>query len=347
MANIRANIGRASRRYASGLLSCAAVLIAASFPAVAQSSFYEGKRVSIVIGFKAGGTADADGRLIAQHLGKHIHGNPTLIAQNEPGAGGIKSINIAYNVAPPDGLSIYQLASGHYLQQLAGSSVVKFDLSKMPILGAWTRTTYALAVRADKYTSIEDIRNAKEPPRIGSQGIGTGTYLYTVGWQKALGIKFQVITGYESAEQDLAVERGEIDGRTNSAEGIMRSHPHWITKNFAPIVVVSGAERDPLVPNVPTVYELNPNPGAYFETINEGLAVARPYALPPNTPPERVAMLRQAWNAMLQDETFQADVKKRKFNFVPTSGEKLEAFYKKVISGTPPEVVAFLKEMFP
>lgn len=343
MARKTANAGR----IASGVLSCMALLMASGLPASAQSPYYEGKRINIIIGFAAGGTADADGRLIAQHLGRHIPGHPTLIAQNEPGAGGIKSINMAYNVAAPDGLNIYQLASGHYLQQLAGSSVVKFDLSKMPILGAWTRTTYALAVRADKYKSIEDIRNAKEPPRIGSQGIGTGTYLYTVGWQSALGIKFKVITGYESAEQDLAVERGEIDGRTNSAEGIIRSHPHWITKNFAPILVVAGTERDPLVPNVPTVYELNPNPGPYFETINEGLAVARPYALPPNTPPERVAVLRNAWQAMLADAEFQADVKKRKFNFVPTSGEKLEAFYKKVITGTPPEVVSFLKEMFP
>ncbi len=330
---------------ASSLLSCG-MLIAAWLPATAQS-YYEGKRINVIIGFAAGGTADADGRLIAQHLGKHIPGNPTLIAQNEPGAGGIKSINMAYNVAPPDGFNIYQLASGHYLQQLAGSSVVKFDLSKMPILGAWTRTTYALAVRADKFKSIEDIRNAKTLPLIGSQGIGTGTYLYTVGWQSALGIKFKVITGYESAAQDLAVERGEIDGRTSSAEGIIHSRPHWLTQNFAPILVVSGTARDPLVPDVPTVYELNPNPGPYFETINEGLAVARPYALPPGTPPERVAMLRKAWQAMLKDPVFLADVEKRKFNFVPTSGEKLEAFYKKVIAETPPDVIAFLKEMFP
>lgn len=331
--------------YISGLVMGAVGCLVA-LP-VAAASYYEGKRINIVVGFKPGGSADSDARLIAQHLARHIPGKPNIVVQNEPGAGGIKSINLAYNVAPPDGLSIYQLASGHYLQQLAGSSVVKFDLSKMPILGGWTRTTYALAVRSDKFKSIEDLRNAKEPARIGSQGIGTGTYLYTVGWQKALGIKFNVITGYESTEQDLAVERGEIDGRTNSAEGIMRSHPHWITKNFAPILVVAGTTRDPLVPDVPTVYELNPNPGPYFETINEGLSVARPYALPPKTPQDRVATLRKAWQDMLNDEVFVAEVKKRKWNFVPTPGEKLEAFYKKVIAETPPDVVAVLKEMFP
>ena len=341
-------MARVTGRLAASLLSCAVVMAAAA-PVLAQSQtpYYAGKRINVIIGFAAGGTADADGRIIAQHLARHIPGKPNMIAQNEPGAGGIKSINMAYNVAPPDGLSIYQLASGHYLQQLAGSSTVKFDLSKMPILGAWTRSTYALAVRSDKFKSIEDMRNAKNPPLIGSQGIGTGTYLFTVGWQSALGIKFKVITGYESAEQDLAIERGEIDGRTNSTESLMSAHPQWVSENTVPIMVVAGAKRDPLVPHVPTVYEINPNPGAYFETINEGLAVARPYTLPPSTPPERVAVLRQAWQAMLADEAFQADIKKRKFNFVPTSGESLEAFYKKVITDTPPDVIAFLKEMFP
>ncbi|MNC95644.1 hypothetical protein D3C83_128110 [compost metagenome] len=75
--------------------------------------------------------------------------------------------------------------------------------------------------------------------------------------------------------------------------------------------------------------------------------MARPYALPPATPPARVAILRKAWQDMLADPAFVAEVKKRKFNFVPTSGEKLEAFYRKVIAETPPDVVALLKEMFP
>ena len=151
--------------------------------------------------------------------------------------GGIKSINVAYNAAPPDGLSIYQLASGHYLQQLAGSSVVKFDLSKMPILGAWTRTTYALAVRADKFKSIEDIRNAKEPPLIGSQGIGTGTYLYTVGWQSALGIKFKVITGYQGGNAiNLAMEKGEVQARNNTWSSWKVTKPAWIKLRRAPVV---------------------------------------------------------------------------------------------------------------
>lgn len=330
----------------AGAATLAALLSCAAGSAVAQDNYYAGKRMSVVIGYAAGGTADTDGRLVAQFLGRHIPGNPTIIAQNQPGAGGLASINAAYNVAQPDGLNVYQLGSGHYLQQLAGSSVVKFDLSKMPVLGSWTRSTYALVVRADKFKSIEDIRKSATPPAIGTQGLGTGTYLFSLVWQNALGIKLNMVNGYESTEQDLAIERGEIDGRTNTTESITRARPQWLSSGFAKVLAVSGTERDPLVPDAPTVGELVKNPGALFETINEGLSAARPYVLPPKTPVERVATLRKAWNDMLADQDFIAELEKRKFKFIPVKGEELEAFYRRVVADTPPDVIEILKANF-
>jgi tripartite-type tricarboxylate transporter receptor subunit TctC len=128
---------------------------------------------------------------------------------------------------------------------------------------------------------------------------------------------------------------------------VVKNHPHWIQKNFAPILVVGGPDRDPLIPNVPTVQEINPNPGAFFETVSEGLSVARPYALSPGTPAENLKVLRAAWQKMLDDKEFQAEVKKRKWDFVPTSYDKLEGFYRKVIKETPADVVEELKAIFP
>ncbi len=323
---------------------CAAALTAAASNA---AELYQGKRIMLVIGYKPGGTADADGRLVAKYIGRHIPGNPNIVVQNMPGAGGIAATNYAYNVAKPDGMAIYQLGSGHYLQQLAGSKVVRFDVSKMPILGAWTRTQYALVARSDKFKSIEDMQKSKEPVRFATSGIGTGTYLYTIVWEKALGLKFHLITGYGSNEQDLALERGEVDARTNSAESVVLKHPEWIKKDIARILVIGGSERDPLVPNVRTIQEINPNPGPFYETVSEGLSVARPYALTPGTPAPNLKVLRAAWDEMLKDKDFRADVKKRKWDFVPTSYEKLEAFYSKVIKETSPEVVSELKAIFP
>lgn len=333
-------------RQAALALACAAVFGAAAGDAGA-AELYEGKRVQLIVGFKPGGTADADGRLIAKHLPNHIPGKPNFVVRNVPGAGGITAVNLAYNVAKADGMSIYQLASGHYLQQLAGSKVVQFDISKMPILGAWTRSQYALVVRTDKFKSLDEIKKSKQPLRIATSGIGTGTYLYTVAWQKALGVKFHMITGYDSAEQDLALERGEVDARTNSAKSVLRGHPDWFEKKLVQILAVGGPERDPLIPNVPAIQEVVPNPGPFFEAVSEGLAVARPYALSPGTPAANLKVLRAAWSTMLKDKDFLAEVKKRKWDFVPTSYDRLESFYSKVIKETPAEVVSELKAIFP
>ena len=331
------------------LVICTIVLLAGYIPTVAfGASFYAGKTIRIVVGYSPGGSADADARLIARYLGKHIPGNPRLIVQNVPGAGGLVAINLAYSRAKPDGLSIFQLGSGHFLLQLTGSDVVKFDVTKMPVLGAWTRSTFALWIRSDTpYKSVEAIRDAKTPPVIATHGTATGIDLFNLAWQSGLGIKFKLVPGYESAEQNAALERGEVDGRTDIVGGVLRRSPHWITENFAPAVVQAGPDRDPRIPNVPTVYELSPNPGALFETLNGGLSVSRPYVLPPGTPPDRVKILRQAWESMLKDKEFIAGAEKLKWQVVPTPYDKVESFYKKVMAETPPEVVKILKEQMP
>ncbi|MQA67112.1 MAG: hypothetical protein GEU76_14625 [Alphaproteobacteria bacterium] len=315
--------------------------------AVRAADYYKDKTITVNVGYKPGGSADADARLIAKHLGKHIPGNPNIIVQNRPGGGGVRAINYAYNRAEPDGLSVFQLGSAHYLQQLAGSKAVKFDVSKMPILGAWTKSSYVLAIRSDKYANFEAIKNAKVLPKIADKGTGSGTAVMTVAWQKGLNIKLDVLPGYGSSESSLAVERGEADGRTLGVSGILRRSPHWISKNFAPPVVQAGPKRDPRIPDVPTVYDLNPNPGKFYRTVNEGLAFSRPYALPPKTSSEPVGILRTAWGKMLKDDAFHADLKKRKWTFVPTPHDEVEKFYQEVMKDASPDVVKDLKKLFP
>lgn len=310
------------------------------------SDFYDGKTVTLVVAFAAGGLADADGRMVARFLGRHIPGNPNIVVQNKPGAGGISAINYGYHVAQPEGLEIYQLASAHALQQISGSQAVQFDLSQMPALGAWLRSTYALSVRADSpYKSIDDIRNAAQPPLIGTQGLGTGTYAYTIAWQRALGINFKLVQGYEGNEQVLALERGEIDGRTETPTEMIQRGPDWMRR--FPALVQSGPDRDPDLPGVPTVYDLAPQPGALFETINSALSVDRPYVLSPGTPPDRVAVLRQAWTDMLNDPELIAEAQRLHWRIIPTPYAKIEAAYKQLVKGTPPDVIGQLKVLFP
>ena len=328
------------------ILVGAALASLAVASSVSAAPFYEGKTITLTVAFAPGGTADADGRIIAQHLARQIDGSPKIIVQNLPGAGGIKAINMAYQVAKPDGLSIFQLASGHFLQQLAGSDAVKYDLSKMPILGAWLRSTYVLTVRTSTgIKTVEDIRKASTPLQVGTQGLGTGTYIYTVAWQKALGIKFKLVTGYEGNEQTLALERGEIDARTDLASAILQRAENLRT--LAPPIVQNGPAHDPVLPNVPTVQDLNPNAGIFWDTVNPALSMDRPYVLPPNTPAARVAELRAAWGKMLKDSAFREEAERRHWAIVPTPAEEVEAFYKKAAASTPPDVIKELQGLFP
>lgn len=330
-----------------GFALVALVMLAIAPSITADETFYQGKTLRIVVGYSPGGTADADARLIARHLPKHIPGNPNIIVQNVPGAGGIVAINLAYKAAKPDGLSIFQLGSGHYLLQMVGKKEVQYDLTRMPILGAWATDAKALFIRSDTpYRSIEDIRKAKEPPIIGTHGRATLVDIYNIAWQEALGIKLKLIPGYESAAQFAAVERGEVHGRTNSAGASLRTVPHWIKENFAPPVVQAGPERDPRLGDTPTVYDLNPNPGAFYEAINTGLSIERPYVLPPGTPPDRVAILRQAWQELMKDEQFIANAEKLGWAVTPTSYEKIEVFYKKAIGEPSAEVLEVLQRVF-
>jgi tripartite-type tricarboxylate transporter receptor subunit TctC len=306
---------------------------------------FSGKQMTLTIGFIAGGTADADGRTIARYLAAHIPGNPTMIVQNRPGAGGITSINSAFQGGRTERLGIYQLASAHILQQLAGSPSIRFDLRQMPVLGGWLKSTYVLSIRATSgFKTIADIRASKEPPNIGSQGLGTGTYSYTVGWQEALGIKFKLLHGYEGNEQRLAMERGEIDGRTDTASGILE-RPGWLQR--FPALVQNGPEHHPLLPGVPTVYDLTPDPGALWETINNALSVDRPYVCAPGTTAEDMAVVRRAWDDMLKDPALLEEAERRNWRVVPTSYKQIETFYEKVLTNTPAAVVQQLRTIFP
>ncbi len=321
-----------------------AVLFAAQ-PSRAEVTFAS-KNLTLIVGFTPGGTADADGRFVARHIGKHLPGTPAIIVQNRPGAGGITSVNLAYSSGRPDGLTLYQLSGGHFLQQLAGSKAVRFDLAQFEVVGAWLRSTYVLSVNAaGPFTSVEAIRNAKAPPRIGTQGLGTTTYTYAVAWSGALGFRAELIRGYEGNAQSLALERGEIDARTTTVSNMMERGSSWM--EAFPAVVQSGPKRNRDLPNVPTVEELTSDPGPLWRIINGSLTVDRPYVLAPNTPAQITAIYRRAWEDMLVDPDFVKEATARHWQITPTSHAELEALYRRPLSEYPSDVLAKLKEIFP
>ena len=242
------------------LISFAAILFSANIPASAQSDFYRGKTITFIVNMAAGDVNDLWARALTRSLVKFIPGNPNIIAQNMAGGGSMISANYLYSVAKPDGLTIGQISASLYFQQLTGRREVQFDWRKFSWIGAAGKVEALLMMRTDTpYKSIEDIRAASEPPKCSATAPGSSGHINLRLLEDALGAKFRIVTGYKSgSDQDLAIERGEVQCRSVSAASFLAREPFisWQKKGFIRILVQSGRKRNPKLADVPTIYEL-------------------------------------------------------------------------------------------
>jgi tripartite-type tricarboxylate transporter receptor subunit TctC len=319
----------------------------------AQAPFYQGKSITLIIGNQAGGLYDLWARLIANHIGKQIPGNPNVIVQNMPAAGSLVAANYLYNVAKPDGLTIGAVIPGIYTDQLIGRKEVQYDWARFNWIGTPEQTEWVFITRADRpYKSIEDMRAATEPPKCGTTG--TGSFLYQVPklLEETLGMKLNLVTGYVGGpDVDLAIERGEVYCRAVSTTAFFGREPYiaWGKKGFVRPLAQKGKKRDISLADVPTIYELmdqykTPEIGRRLATVMLASNIfGRPWLTPPGVPAERVKILREAWNRTMKDEEFLAEAKKRRWPVAPVAGEELDSLAKEV-TAQPPEVVQRLKK---
>lgn len=320
----------------------------------AQTPFYQGKTITLIAGTTAGSQYDAHARLIAQHWGKHIAGNPDVIVQNMPGAGSLIAANHLYNVAKPDGLTVGSIIPGIYFNQLAGRKEVQFDYAKFNWIGSVDRSDNVLYMRSDTpFKTIHDLRRASQPPKCTATGAGTVGHYMPKLLNETIGTKFDIILGYPGGpEMDLAVEKNEAQCRALTHAAWFSGEPYrsWQARGFAHVVIQTGKKRDERLPQVPTLDELMDE----FKTDESGRRLAkvilasgdlgRPYLLPPATPGERLRILREAFMKLMRDPAFLADVKKRGLEVEPSSGEELERLAKEV-TAQPPEVVERVKKL--
>jgi tripartite-type tricarboxylate transporter receptor subunit TctC len=189
-----------------------ALFLLSPAPALSQTPFYQGKTITFMTGSQPGELFDLYVRTIGQFLVKHIPGNPDVIVQNMPGAGHQIAANHVYNLAKPDGLTLAGTLATLYIDQLVGQPEVKYDWAKFSWIGNAGKSPMMLYMRADSpYKSIDDVRNAKEPPKCGSTGISNSAYVVPKLLEETIGAKFNVVLGYKSGSAiDLAVERGEV-----------------------------------------------------------------------------------------------------------------------------------------
>jgi tripartite-type tricarboxylate transporter receptor subunit TctC len=320
----------------------------------AQGSFYQGKTVTFVAGYIAGSYDDLWSRLIAQYMPKYIPGNPNMVVQNMPGAGSMIAGNYIAGVVKPDGLTLGGVQPALYFNQLVGLKEVKFDWPKLNFVGSPWQSQLLLYMRADSpYKTIQDVRNAADPPKCGSTGpSSTGNYIPKL-INEILGTKFLVVSGYQGGtEVDLAVERGELQCRAFTIVTYFGREPFltWEKKGFVRNLIQTGRKRDPRVPNVPTIYELmdefkSPESDRRLAAVMLANGdMGRPIIMPPGVAPERVKIMRDAFSKATADPQLLAEAKKKKLEVDPTSGEDLQAIAREIMS-QPPEVIARMKPL--
>jgi tripartite-type tricarboxylate transporter receptor subunit TctC len=321
----------------------------------AQSDFYKGKTITVYAGTTPGALYDQWSRLLAQYMGKHIPGNPDMIVQNMPGAGHKIAANYLYAKTKPDGLSLIgSIVPSLYFDQLIGRKEVQYDWGKFVWIGSPVQGESQMYMRADSpYKTMDDVRNAKEPPRCGAQGTSDSAYYMPKLFEDTLGTKFNLVPGYPGGpEIDLAVERGEIHCRAFTIEAFLSREPYhtWRKKGFVRNIIQTGKKRDPKLPETPTIWELmdrykTSEPSRRLATVVLASgALGRPMLGTPGIPPDRVKILRDAFNATMKDPEFLADLDKRQFDLDPVPGEELEKIVKEALNQTP-ETIARMKKL--
>ena len=330
------------------------LLIIGAATARAQSSYFQGKTITIVVGYQSGDGYDIWSRLLAAHMSKYIPGSPGIIVQNMPGAGSLIAANYLYNVAKPDGLTLGSIGPSLYFDQLVGKKEAHFDWAKFGWIGSTENTPWLLYMKTDTpYKTIEDIRKAAQPPKCSATGTGTSGHFIPKLLEEAFGAKFTVVMGYQGgAEQDLALERGEVVCRSLSIPTFFAREPFttWRKKNLVRVLLQTGRKRDPKIPDVPTIHELMDEyktPSGTRSLVTAVLAsgdLGRPFVTPPAIAADRLKILRDGFRKTMGDAGFLADVKMRKLEADPDFGEDLETIAREAVS-QPREVVERMKKL--
>jgi tripartite-type tricarboxylate transporter receptor subunit TctC len=334
------------------LILCSVLWMPSAF---AQAPFYQGKTIRVIVGTPPGNLYDLWARLTIEHMSKNIPGNPNYIVQNMPGAGHVVAVNHLYTNVKPDGLTLIgSVIPSLYLNQIIGRSEIQFDWAKFSWIGSPARGASQMYMRADSpYKTIEDVRTAKEPPKCGATGVtGPDSYLPKL-MQETVGAKFNIVTGYPGGSDiDLGVERGEIQCRAFTIEAFFGREPYhtWRKKGFVHHMFQTAKQRDARLPQTPTVFEImdqykTPESGRRLATVLLGAdGMGRPMLGPPGLPADRLKILRDAYAKTMKDEQFQAEVKKRNYEFNPVDGEELQSLAGELTS-QPPEVIERLKKV--
>ncbi len=318
------------------------------------ADFYDGKKIRLIVSSSPGGGNDTYSRLLARHIGRNIPGNPTVIVQNMPGAGGVRAASYLYNKARRDGTVMEQINWGVWNWQVVGDEKRggQFDFNKMQAIGVIVIENGLFYTRKDRFKSLDEIKNSGRLARVGISGNQSGGFVMGNILEKLRGEKlFEYVFGYPGARQySLALRQGEVDASGNVTSSFLdQLGDMWKAGELVMLAQTGTVEgkKAPEFPDAPLLEELAKTEKqknlvrATFLLSRYG----RPYTFPPGVPAERVALVRKAFDATMKDPKFLAEAKRLKRPVNPTSGQDLQRMWKDSIAASP-EDKAIVAQIF-
>ncbi|HEY2884822.1 MAG TPA: hypothetical protein VGJ08_06385 [Rhizomicrobium sp.] len=324
--------------------SRAMVLVVAALagggPAAHADANFLGKTITIFIGYGVGGSYHFYAQLFAHHLGRFLPGQPAIIVQSSPGAGGVRMLNEAAVKMRTDGTNLFIPPDTMVVTQLLQPAGLAYDARKFRYIGTADQQNTFWVVRRGPHSSLEGMRVGET--FMGSSGKGSTGYMIPALAAPLLGLKIKHVGGYNSSrEMILAMDKGEIDGTLQAWQVWKQSRPSWFEPNgFAVPVIQVGAVSDPDAPNTPLLRDLvapNDKPlASLFDTIG---TLGRSLAAPAAVSEEDLAALRDGFKAMSADPEFIDEAKRTQLRLLPKSGDDLEAAIADAFANSSPDVV--------
>jgi tripartite-type tricarboxylate transporter receptor subunit TctC len=307
----------------------------------AAGEFYEGKNIRFIVGFAAGGGYDAYTRLVARYISRYIPGNPSTVVENMDGAGSVIATNYMYNKADRDGLTVGVWNSHNVFNHMMGDRSLRIDGRKFGWIGSPSKDSVACAIMGFAGPkTFDEIVKSNRPIRMGATRAGNTAQLPEI-LNRWAGGKFEVIPGYTGTSKiRLAMRSHEVDGACWTWDSMRSTARSMLNakgdERMIPFIVADRWE-DPEVNDLPLFHEVikEKNDLIAFNTWNSANEFARPFSLPPGSPPEALSILRNAFKATLEDKDYIADAHKSKLPVEHISGKRIEQYVEEIYSASP------------
>ncbi len=325
----------------------AAALLACAMTPARAAEFYEGKVATIIVGFTPGGTYDQMARLYARHMPRFLPGKPTIVVQNMPGAGSLVATTHLANTAVRDGTVLGVVGGGTVWESILGNPQARYDPKTFNWIGGKSRDNITCLVW---HTSpIRTIADAMASEVIvGATGPGSRTMTFPKALNDLVGTKFKIVAGYPGGNEiTMALEKGEVGGYCGWALGSLKQRaPQWYDEKKVRFLVQFASARDKDLQDVPLAVDLAKTPAHrdIMEFLTSDAVLAWTLLAPPGVPGERVALLRQAFEAMLRDPAVLAEAEREKLEIDPVPGPELQALVER-LARTPPTTLEAIKQI--